>query len=56
MEEKAVSALLGISGYKAVAVVSLAVVGIYASKKLIDKFCDASVVVNADGKNKTVSK
>ena len=49
-QKKTVSALLSIDGYKAVAVVSLAVVGIYTAVKFVDKLCGASVVVNADNR------
>ena len=43
-----ISALLGIDGYKAVAAISLAIVGSYTVVKLVDKFFGASVVINAD--------
>ena len=49
MEEKNFSALLGIYGYKAVAVVSLAFVSVYSVKKFVDKFYNSSVVINSDG-------
>ena len=49
-QTKSISALLSIDGYKAVAVVSLAVVGIYTAIKLVDKLCGASVVINADNR------
>ncbi len=49
MEEKNFSALLGINGYKAVAVVSLAFVSVYSVKKFVDKFYNSSVVINSDG-------
>lgn len=51
MEKTNISALLSIDGYKAVAVVSLAVVGIYTAVKFVDKLCGASVVVNAEAKS-----
>lgn len=50
-QNKSISALLSIEGYKAVAVVSLAVVGIYTAKKFVDKLSSASVVVNAEAKS-----
>ena len=48
MENKTVSALLSIDGYKAVAAISLAIVGSYTVVKLVDKFFGASEVINAD--------
>ena len=51
METKEVTLFLGVSGYKAVAVVAVAVLGVYASKKILDKLCDASVAFNVDGKS-----
>lgn len=47
---KSIFAHFEIDGYKAVAVLSLAVVGIYSVKKVVDKFTDASVVINADNR------
>lgn len=49
-QNKSISALLSIDGYKAVAVLSLAAVGIYTAIKLVDKLCGASVVINADNR------
>lgn len=49
-QTKSISALLSIDGYKAVAVLSLAAVGIYTAIKLVDKLCGASVVINADNR------
>lgn len=49
MENKSISALMGINGCKPVVVVSLAFVGVYTVKKLVDKFFSSSVVINAEG-------
>lgn len=49
-KSNSISALLSIDGYKAVAVLSLAAVGIYTAIKLVDKLCGASVVINADNR------
>lgn len=49
-KNKTISALLSIDGYKAVTVVSLAVVGIYTAVKMVDKLCGASVIINADNR------
>lgn len=48
MENKELNIMFSLDGYKAIAVVSLAVISVYAAKKFVDKLYGASVVVNAD--------
>ncbi|MCQ2255251.1 MAG: hypothetical protein MJZ29_07120 [Bacteroidaceae bacterium] len=48
MENKELKIMFSLDGYKAIAVVSLAVISVYAAKKFVDKLYSASVVVNAD--------
>lgn len=40
---------MNINGYKTIAVVSLAFVSVYSFKKIVDKFSNSSVVINAEG-------
>lgn len=48
MENKELNIMFSLDGYKAIVVVSLAVISVYAAKKFVDKLYGASVVFNAD--------
>lgn len=50
-ENKTLDANISINGYKSVAIVAATFVGAYAVKKLVDKFFNTSVVVNAEAKS-----
>ncbi len=49
MIDKDFNALWGLNGVKAAVVISLSIVGIYAAKKVVDKFCASSIVINSKG-------
>lgn len=48
MENKELNIMFSLDGYKAIVVVSLAVISVYAAKKFVDKLYGSSVVFNAD--------
>jgi len=55
-QKKSISALLSIDGYKAVAVVSFAIISVYAAKKFVDTLAGATISINADGGKAIVGK